>query len=281
MKKIKIFLSLMLATVSAVSLSACNKGEEISSEKYKYFESSVSDESSESYEHFESSDLDELSETVQSSEEASDTMSIDSSSITESSAVESEADSNNEDNNIRSIIEGAYSSADRGEWDEAVQSLEEAQLVYTDNDDINSAYEDIKRKMPISLSNIVTISSECIEVLSDPIKDRYGNVYDGGVQYDASYNAFGLYNLDKKYTKFNATAFVSTEAKNGKKISISIYLDNKLAFYKDGITEETKPLEISLDVSNASTMRISTSNEGSFSYGRLIFADTDFTKVDS
>lgn len=67
MKKIKIFLSLMLATVSAVSLSACNKGEEISSEKYKYFESSVSDESSESYEHFESSDLDELSETVQSS----------------------------------------------------------------------------------------------------------------------------------------------------------------------------------------------------------------------
>lgn len=210
-------------------------------------------------------------------------MSIDSSSITESSAVESEADSNNEDNNIRSIIEGAYSSADRGEWDEAVQSLEEAQLVYTDNDDINSAYEDIKRKMPISLSNIVTISSECIEVLSDPIKDRYGNVYDGGVKYVANRNAFGLYNLDKKYIKFNATAFVSTETSNNRKMSISIYLDNKLAYYKDAITEESKPLEISLDISNADTMRILTSDEGSSGVGLtyLIFGNTDFTKVDS
>lgn len=275
MKKAKTFISLTLTAISVLSLAACNKSEEAMSES--------------SYRRIESSYANESSETIQSSKDLSSEESIDAyssiepSANIESSVFESEPDSESEDekNAIRSIVESAYSSADRGEWNEAVQTLEEAQLTYPDNNDINSAYEDIKRQMPMNLSNIVTVSSEHIEVLSDPIKDRYGNVYDGGVQYDTwNYDAFGLYNLDKKYIKFNATAFVSTESANGRKMSISIYLDNKLAFYKDEITEESKPLEISLDVSNADTMRILTSDENKNASSRLIFGNTDFTKVE-
>lgn len=181
---------------------------------------------------------------------------------------------------VQSVIDDAYSSADKGNWDEAKKLLEESKSIYSNNESLNNAYEDIKSKMPITLFNITTVSSDNIKTLTDPIKDRYGNIYDGGILYDASLDAYGLYNLNCEYTKFEATSFVSTEAENGKKISMAIYVDDKLEYYKDNITEETQPLKISIDISDNKTMRIVTSNEGSYSCGWLILSNTNFTKAE-
>ena len=268
----KLFVSLVLAIVSITSFAGCNTVSETPL-------SDLLPENSGVYESSENISSSPQSSVETSSEESS---SVESSSV-ESSIMElsSTVSNNSVDEEVQYIIEDAYTSVDRGEWEEAIQSLEEAKLTYSDNNDINSAYDDIKKKMPISLMNIVTVSSENIEILSDPIKDRYGNVYDGGVQYKTRpYDAFGLYNLNKEYTKFNATAFVSEGSYNGRKISVSIYLDNKLVFFKDEISEETKPLKISLDIANADVMRIVATDEGGNATSRLIFADTDFAKVE-
>ena len=60
---------------------------------------------------------------------------------------------------------------------------------------------------------------------------------------------------------------------------ISIYLDDVLAYYQDGITEESQPISLELDLTGYTTMRIETGNEGTYSYGILLFANTSFEKV--
>lgn len=182
---------------------------------------------------------------------------------------------------IEDIVDDAYSYTEGGDWDSAVELLEEAQSQYSSNKSIVDAYNDIKEKMPITLKNITIVSSNEVEVKKDVVKDRYGNIYDGGVLYDASKDAYGLYNLSGKYTTFKATAFVAMEASNGKNMSISIYVDEKLVLHKDEITEESQPIDISVDVTGGQTLRIVTKNDGSYSNGFIYFGNSSFEKTEN
>lgn len=68
-------------------------------------------------------------------------------------------------------------------------------------------------------------------------------------------------------------------ASTGKQLWFSIYLDEELVHYVDNITEESQPILLDIDVTGATTMRIVTGNEGTYSNGGLVFADTFFEKV--
>lgn len=180
---------------------------------------------------------------------------------------------------VKNIVDDAYSYTKGGDWDSAVELLEEAQSQYSSNQAITDAYKDIKDKMPITLKNITTVSSENVTRVKDVCKDRYGNIYDGIVIYDASNNGYGLYNLDGNYTNFMSTVFVGREATNGKKMSLSIYVDEKLVLFEDEITEESQPFELSIDVTEGKTLRIVTKNEGSYSSGYICFGNSSFEKA--
>lgn len=185
------------------------------------------------------------------------------------------------DRQISDIIADANTLAEGGDWDGALDTLQKAQEENPNNDKINHAYDDLLERMPITLKNITTISSDRIAVTTGVIKDRYGNIYDGGVLYEASYNdsypAFGLYNLADKFTKFVATAFVSENTKNGLVFSISIYMDEQLVYFKDKITNETAPTEIELDVTGGQTLRIVVK---STDYrGQIYFGNSSFVKA--
>lgn len=183
---------------------------------------------------------------------------------------------------IQNIVDDAYSAANCGDWDGAVEILEEAQSNYSSNQKINTAYKDIKERMPITLKNITTISSDRINVTKDVVKDRYGNIYDGGVSYDAYYGEpYGLYNLSGKYTTFTTTAFPSTDTDNKLILSISIYLDDELVYYKDEITNETAPIDISLDVTGKQTMRIIVKSSDTWGRAYLYFSNSSFKKANA
>ena len=91
------------------------------------------------------------------------------------------------------------------------------------------------------------------------------------------------YNLSGKYKTFTATAFVTSESSNETKISVSIYVDDKLVLFKDNISEETKPIEINLDISGKQTMKIITKDENDNNWAKtrkIGFGDSSFEKVD-
>ncbi len=184
-----------------------------------------------------------------------------------------------DDLEIQDIVDDAYSAADGGDWAGAVEILEDAQENFSANQEIATAYEDIKNKMPITLENITTVSEKEVYRLDEVVKDRWGNIYDGAVRIDGSNDGYGLFALDKKYTRFTGTVFVMDLASAGKKLWFSVYLDEELVYYSDEITEESQPITFDIDVTGATSMRIVTGNEGTFSWGGLMFANTNFEKV--
>lgn len=184
-----------------------------------------------------------------------------------------------DDLKIQTIVHEAYAAADGGDWDGAIGILQEAQTVYTSSQEINEAYEDILEEMPITLENITIVSSDEIEIYNEVVKDRWGNIYDDGVRIEGSTDGYILVALNQNFTKFTGTAFVVDSASIGKNMWFSVYLDEKLVYYTDGITEESQPISLEIDITGATTMRISVGNEGSFSNGGLIFGNTHFEKV--
>lgn len=181
---------------------------------------------------------------------------------------------------VEQMTDDVYTAADGGDWDGALELLDTYQAQYPDNQSLEDARADIVKKMPITLKNLTAVSSKETTVLTSVVSDRWGNVYDGAVNFDASNDAFSLYNLNKGYTSFTGTVFVPNEATNGKNMSFAIYLDEELVYYKDGITEETAPISFEIDVTGATTMRIVTDNTGSYPFGHLYFANTSFAKVE-
>lgn len=184
-----------------------------------------------------------------------------------------------DDLEVQNIVDDAYSAADGGDWTGAVEILEDAQENFSANQEIATAYEDIKNKMPITLENITTVSSEEVKIYDDVVKDRWGNIYDGGVRIEGSTDGYALYALDKKYSKFTGTVFVVDNASSGKELWFSVYLDEELVYYSEIITEESQPISLDIDTAGATTMRIVTGNDGTYSNGGLMFANTHFEKV--
>lgn len=184
-----------------------------------------------------------------------------------------------DDLEIQDIVDDAYSAADGGDWAGAVEILEDAQENFSANQEIATAYEDIKNKMPITLENITTVSSEEVKIYDNVVKDRWGNIYDGGVRIEGSTDGYALYALDKKYSKFTGIVFVVDSASSGKQLWFSVYLDEELVYYSEIITEESQPISLDIDTTGATTMRIVAGNDGTYSNGGLIFANTHFEKV--
>ena len=185
------------------------------------------------------------------------------------------------DRKIGWMADNVYTAADGGDWDGALELLDAYQAEYPDDQKLENARADILKRMPITLGNLTMISLHKVTVHTDEVKDRWGTSYDSAVVYDASQEAFALYNLNKGYTSFSGTVFVPNEASNGKNMSIAVYLDENLVYYKDGITEETAPISFKIDTAGATTMRIVTDNTGSYSCGWLYFTNTNFAKVET
>lgn len=184
---------------------------------------------------------------------------------------------------VQGVIDEANSYAESGNWDKAIEILEAAQITYSGNKSLQEAYEEILFRMTITLKNITTISSHSFyETTKDVVKDRYGNIYDGAVKFCAGSGndneVYALYNLNKKFKKFTATAFVGKDLDAVEECSISIYLDDELVLYKDAITVDTAPIKIDLDVTGKSTLRIKVDNRW-FAGAEIYFGNSYFTKA--
>ena len=181
----------------------------------------------------------------------------------------------------QSVIDDAYAATEIGEWDSALEIIDTYQNTYGQNEAMAEAYADIEKKRPVTLKNLTMVSSEDLEVIEEVVKDRWDNIYDGAVSFDASNDAYGYYSLGKKYTKFSGVVFVSPEATNEKNMSVTIYKDEEIVYHLDSITEDTPPASFEVDVTDASTLRIVTANEGSYSRGYLLFGNTAFEKAEA
>lgn len=177
------------------------------------------------------------------------------------------------------IAQDADEMAAGGAYGDALELLEEYMPLYGS---LEESYLAIYNSMPITLENINTVSSERIEVVDEALKDRWNNIYDGGVRFQINYDdSYALYNLGGQFTAFEGTVFVGMDD-GADGLSFSIYLDEELVFHRDGIMVETEPISIALDVTGKQTMRITTSGNYSWTWAgeQLTFGNTSFTRAE-
>lgn len=220
-------------------------------------------------------------------------------------AYEPDADEYLDYDTIISVLDEAesYIGSDNETLQGIREKLKQKELAYIENelaaaaeisdteliDDILNEYQEafpeeiealgieIYNSLPETLLTVYPFDSYSLQYIYDTVEDRNGNTYPNAVNYDGSTDAYGIYDLDGKYSWFTATVFVPEVASDGKDMSIYIYLDDELVYEMEDITETTEPFSIAVDLDGASEMRIETSNDGTFSCGFLYFVNSLFS----
>lgn len=108
-----------------------------------------------------------------------------------------------------------------------------------------------------------------------PFTDSYGNDYEIGYKFDASYNAYAVFGLKGQYTTFSAKVVCGQDTGSGTDMKIYIYKDDdELLDTITHIDKTTETLAIGpYDITGARNLTIKTANDGSYSYGRCCLVD--------
>lgn len=179
---------------------------------------------------------------------------------------------------VAQIGDAARAAAQGGDWDGALELIDGYTAQYSASAELEEVRTELVSQMPMTLKNLTQVSAQDVDVIKDAITDRWGNVYDGAVKFEANNDAFGLYNLNGQYTRLTGTVFVSKDSSNGANVSFSVYLDEKLVQHVENITVETAPIALDIDVSGATTLRITTAHT-EWPWGELCFANTSLEKA--
>ena len=107
--------------------------------------------------------------------------------------------------------------------------------------------------------------------------DAEGNEYFGATLFDASLNASYSYALNGQFESIEGVFFIPQIAEEGKNEWIEMYVDDELVYEYDGLSNDDSPIYFDLDLSGADELTIKTGNNGTFSSGYIIIADTVLT----
>jgi hypothetical protein len=115
---------------------------------------------------------------------------------------------------------------------------------------------------------------------SATIEGRDGNTYTGDVIFlDASLDEnYVTYNLNKKYSKLKISMVCSTSTTVGGNFSVYFYGDDKLLKSQENYSgSSTVAKEITVDVSNVKTLKITSTNTGFWANGFIYLVNSSLT----
>jgi tetratricopeptide (TPR) repeat protein len=160
-------------------------------------------------------------------------------------------------------------------YDEALTKINDSLKIFPNSNILSDKQKEIENSFPKPLSEIFLIDSggnyEFIK--SGVFTDSFGNVYDGTYHFVASYNAFAIYNLDKKYSKFSASIVAGTDTGSGASMTLAVYADDKLLYVQKEYNKRTGKIDFNIDVSGITKLKIETSNQGEYYHGDIFFVN--------
>jgi hypothetical protein len=109
------------------------------------------------------------------------------------------------------------------------------------------------------LSDLVVIDSRACTVSDRLLVDVFGNVHNGWTYLDSGSEGYVLFNLDKKYVSLTGSIVTTDNTGNKAVMDIEFFLDDELVYSESGITRTSNAIDFTLDVSNASVLKITTS----------------------
>lgn len=107
--------------------------------------------------------------------------------------------------------------------------------------------------------------------------DVHGNIYLDSIRfwvwdvYNMSATEYTIYQIDGKYATLNGTIVAESDSSPNAQFKIIVYLDGQLQYESQEIRADSQPSPISIDISNANTIRIECTTDTPYS-GYCIFS---------
>lgn len=147
--------------------------------------------------------------------------------------------------------------------------------VYTKQCTTCSATEIDQSKLPVKLGSLKPCTGG--DYHSTNIKnDIYGNIFSEGLQFfvarSGSYKQnVTEYVLNKEYKNFTAKVLIDRDSTDFFESNLKIYVDGVLKYDSKPLNKKTQPINLEIDISNATFLKIETN--GITSNGRIMIAD--------
>lgn len=126
-----------------------------------------------------------------------------------------------------------------------------------------------------TLNNIYKIDSSDYELIKG-FSDSYGNTYSLAYKFDASKNAYAMFNLDEQYNILSGYVAASQDTGSGAVMVIEIYGDDILLKKINNITKSSDaiPLE-NIEIDGVKKLTINTYNTGAYNCGFVYLTDIE------
>lgn len=163
-------------------------------------------------------------------------------------------------------------------YDEAITLLNDLKGDISSGSRVNNKITEVNNLRPIDLSQVVVIDSKSYEYTSDLYTDSFGNTYDGRHYFNASYDAYAVYNLEGKYSAFSGTIVANQGTDSDAVMTVAIYLDDDLVYTKTEFTKRTGAVKFSIDVRGVTKLEIRTYPDRSWSNRTLSIVNAKLEK---
>ena len=161
---------------------------------------------------------------------------------------------------VSSVTDSVQQYLDANDYNGALKTANSALGVLPGNSDLTALRKRVEDETPTYLNELVVIDSKYYKYSEDIFTDSFGDVYDGYHLFDpCSRNAYVVYNLNDRYTKFTCSIVAAQSTGSDREFSVAIYLDGKLAYTLTDFTKTTGKQNVIIDVTNVTKMEIKTS----------------------
>lgn len=172
------------------------------------------------------------------------------------------------------VLSEAAALAEEGKFEEAVSKLNEGVNTIGQTAELTAKIDDYKAKYPVSLLDLEPSGGDDCGS-TDFYTDIYGNSANRSLAFEGIYDYSTEYVPNGKFTTFSGTFLVGKGTRDNYNSICEIYIDGNLK-YSITLTKKTKPTAFSLDISNATFVKIKLQNESN-KWGEALIADPIFS----
>lgn len=178
----------------------------------------------------------------------------------------------------KQVLSEAAALAEAGKYEEAVAKLNAGVNTVGQTTELTAKIADYKAKYPVSLLDLEPSGGGNYSY-TETVTDIYGNSINRSLGFTGNkYTSDDIteYVVDKKYKTLGGTFFVSKESSDTAEAICEIYVDNILK-HSITLTKKTRPTPFSVDIANATFVKVVFSFSGGTGYGDYFIADPVFS----
>ena len=162
--------------------------------------------------------------------------------------------------------------AAQGDYDSAISLLETAKAATGDNDTLTNKIKELTDSKPVyaELTSLKVVDSSYYYGLSsDSIMDTYGNMYLNAGTFTGTGTHYATFYTSGQYKILYGTIAAPDSIGEDAAITVNIYADDTLLQTIPSITRMTKPVDISLDISGADSVKVEAITTNTYPTGIL------------